>query len=179
MAMKKYEKMSRTEKKVAIAKDVIAQIKAKKLKVASGYGYVVGDLIDDLDVLKKYLPSQEIACKMQKECSVCARGAMMLSRVAKFNNYEFTASMSKIGIDNEDTFDALKDAFTQHELDIIECCFEGWICGNLTDEDIEDYDIDKWSNIEDDEDRLMAIMQCIIDHKGVFRPEVEYKIVKS
>jgi len=157
---KSYDKMSKNERKVAIAKDVIANLHV--LKIRSDYGYVVTDNDNDYDVgslLSFGITPKQIAQKAKVECSVCARGAMMLCKIDKFNNFDFGGVESIGCINQENTFEALQDAFSDDELCEIEYAFE-----------------DNWSDIDSDNDRLRAIMQNIIDHKGDFKSEVEYTV---
>lgn len=172
--------MSRMQRKVEIAKDVIANIHAKQLNVGMG-SYVYPNKIDteDLEVLQKYLPSQQIAQIMKPNCTVCARGSMMICKIAKFNDYDLK-DINLDGVDDSHTTQALKDAFTDKELYCIECCFELWDeynqryspHGVVIPNDV----IDTWAKIKDPTDRLLAIMQNIIDHKGAFKPEVAYEV---
>jgi len=157
-AKKSYDEMSRKERKVAIARDVIANLNALKIKRNSGY--VVGGMDYDIESLLSFgVTPQQISQKLKKECTLCARGAMMLCKVDKFNHFNFEGVDNLGDIDNNNTTDALQDAFTDYELDNIEEAFEGY-----------------WSDVDDDNDRLRAIMQNIIDHKGDFKPEVEYTV---
>jgi hypothetical protein len=167
MARKSYDDMTQAERRVAIAKEVIANIHASRLNVRSRYGYVV----PNSDLLPNGLESvaggtdKAIAEKYKQTCTVCARGAMMLCKVAKFNNYAWNIYGC---VDSWDTFEALADAFTEDELWDIEQAFE---------QVEKNYDHTPWMDIDDDTDRLLAIMQNIVDHKGTFQPDVAYKII--
>lgn len=179
---KSYNSMSITDRKIAIAKDVIANIYANTLTIKDNSGYVVAKNNsdydeDDISVLKKYFDSQKIAEMLKGSCEVCARGAMMLCKVSKFNNYEFGDE-----IYSADTTDALSDAFDDFELYQIESAFEGKIMSSMYD--LEDGDFDElnemyeaWLFIRDPKDRMLAIMQNLIDHNGKFKPEVLYEAV--
>lgn len=177
---KSYKQMSRMQRKVEIAKDVIANIHAKQLNVGMG-SYVYPYKIDteDLEVLQKYLPSQQIAQIMKPNCTVCARGSMMICKIAKFNDYDLK-DIDLHRVEDSHTTEALKDAFTDEELYCIECCFELWDeynqCYNRGKGPVSNDVINNWAKIKDSTDRLLAIMQNIIDHKGVFKPEVAYEV---
>ena len=173
---KTYKQMSRKEKKIAIAKDVIANIHLKNLNIQSGNAYMDSGEIyveDDLEVLCKYLPSEKVAELLRPKCEFCALGAMMICKVAKFNNYEFNHNSY---IDRDTTTEALKDAFSEDELEDIEAAFELWSDRSGRVISLPDNIIKNWESIKNAEDRLLAIMQSIIDHNGVFRPEVKYEI---
>lgn len=153
--------MTRNQRKVAIAQDVIKQLHV--LKIKRNNGYVVPDEDFNLESLLEFgVTPQQIAQKAKQTCTLCARGAMMLCKVDKFNNFGFEDLGCFGDISDDTTTEALEDAFTDEELSEIEHCFESaWT---------------SWSEIKDDKDRLQAIMTNIIDHKGVFKPEVEYTV---
>jgi hypothetical protein len=205
---KPYSRMTKAERKVAIAKDVIANLHIMTVK--SHFGYIVeeGDKIN-IPVLREFgIDDQLIARKAKEKCTVCARGAMMLCKIDKFNHFTFDKCTSGSSWSNpaenfdditqDDTSAALADAFSTEELENIEACFEVCIADNKEDEFENDYNYDNyyggfsggkssydkaydkyqkhWEAIDDDKDRLMAIMQNIIDHKGEFKPEVPYVV---
>jgi DNA polymerase III delta prime subunit len=170
-----YDKMTRAERRVAIAKDVIKHIKAERLRVQSSYGYVVHDIgwNELTEVIETEGKATKVAEKLKNECTVCARGAMMLCKVAKYNHYEFEKGW---GISSESTTHALKDAFSEEQLNLIENAFElnGYI-GNLSEKAEWLYEwLYEFSNAED---RLLAIMQNIVDPNGSFKPNAAYEVV--
>lgn len=183
--------MTKAQRKVAIAKDVIANLHVMKIKSENGYinsnnSNFNNVIYTELEPLLEFgITPQQIAQKGMESCSMCARGALMLTKVAKFDQYDFDGVCSLGYIDQDDTLDALKDAFTGHELELIETFFEG---SNYITSDNNYYDglglvtdlglkvQGNWTSIWDDKDRLLAIMQNIIDHKGEFKPEVKYVI---
>lgn len=160
-----YDKMTRAERRVAIAKDVIKHIKAQQLRVRGGYGYCVHDdhSAGLVRAFSKGKTDRESVDRLKGECTVCARGAMMLCKVAKFNHYDMH-NLSYIS--QHMTTEALQDAFSENQLNSIEAAFE---CNG---------DGDSWYElIENDEDRLLAIMQNIVDHNGTFKPQVAYEVI--
>ncbi len=62
--------MPSRKKALAIAKDVLAQLKLKKLKVKCNCGYVVGNKSIKLDQIDKTAQLQEQLDKLQPKCSV-------------------------------------------------------------------------------------------------------------
>lgn len=202
---KPYSRMTKAERKVAIAKDVIGSLHA--MSVMSGNGYITeNETTTDLSILREFgISDKLIAGKAKEKCTVCARGAMMLCKIEKFNHFGFDKCVGYNhdpietfdDISQDDTAAALADAFTEDELDDIEGCFELCIADNREDEFDDDDDYDgyyirndiktsygkayhkyqkHWEDITDDKDRLMAIMQNIVDHKGEFKPEVPYVV---
>lgn len=170
--------MSRKERKIAIAKDVIANIHLGKLNVRMNNGYVGGidgDIEYDKEILCQYLPSEQVAELLKPACQVCARGAMMMCKVAKFNSFDLNKYCLE---DEESTVEALKDAFSEEELGQIEGAFELWGSDSFmpSHKRLSNESLDNWASIQDDKDRLLAIMQNVIDHNGVFKPEVKYEV---
>ena len=150
---KKWEKMSRAERRVAVAKDVIIRINAGRMQAGHG-GYISGPGHGG-GVLSK-----SRANRLAKECVVCARGGLMLAKVAKFNCAVYVGELN----DSFSTARNLADCFTEAQLWSIESAYE---CYNW---------MSPMSDIADPNDRLLAICQNIIDHKGTFKPMVEYEV---
>lgn len=153
-----YKKMTRAQRKVAIAKEVISNINIMKIRAHHAY-------VSDSDSIPIQKTSQQVAEKAKKKCTVCARGAMLLCKVAKYNNYDFLIFGEGYMIGSHDTTMALKDAFSETELELIERAFE------------RNYSYSSWGP-DNDADRLLAIMQNIVDHNGKFKPSVEYVVEK-
>lgn len=161
--------MTRAERRVAIATDVIKAINAKRFgKIAAGVGYV-RKLKDPYFDGVPHTIDQEVASDLMPRCTVCARGAMMLCRISKYNGIEIVTDYS---VDDRDTSKALKDAFSVDQLSEIEQAFESTPSEYSGVTHAECFG----ASFEDDEDRLIAIMQNIIDHNGTFRPKVQYEM---
>ena len=177
---KTWEEMTRSERKVAVAKDVRAHILAKSFKVTPGIYIRTRKDIDEL--LDSQSQAQCLLSAKINKCEACARGVMMLVKVAKWNHWDGDFDY----VDNDKTTNALEDAFTEEELDLIECFFErsctfveGEYFDNQYEAFAEKYGASpiNWGPNKPD-DRLLCIMQNIIDHDGEFKPEVEYEIKK-
>lgn len=164
---KSYKNMTREERRIAIAEDVIKHLDA--MDIRSGYGYVVGSeqVMDNFDGEVNEKSSKKIAEEMKQSCAMCARGAMMICKIAKFDNYKFCYSE----INNTETLYALEDAFNYYELYEIEEAFENFYHDS-------NFTARYWSDINDPKDRLLAIMQNIVDN-GRFNPQIEYEIVEK
>ena len=149
-----FKKASPTQKRVLIAKDVIAQIKAKKIKPESGsfvmvekvkgfissseaesrhgsWNYAMSRLSDDegsdADVRQLYLEN-----KIQ-QCSCCALGGMFMS-CTLYNNNTTVDNLSYAGEDisemlleetSEKLSNGLNKFFSVEQLKLIEQTFEG------------------------------------------------------
>lgn len=162
--MKSYEKMNRKERRKAICKDVIKQIHIGKMNIKRNNVYFI--------IKKSNMPSigyndrnitTDEAKRIQNKCTCCAMGALMISKIAKFDNVSFDQlglrnySDKSLNASSMRIEDILEEAFSHDELHEIEDAFE---CS-----DIDPYD------------KLLEICQNIIDH-GSFKPEVEYEIVE-
>ncbi len=163
--------MTRSERRIAIAKDVIEQINLGKMCIRSSNGYLAGKLPKSCinrDSETKISPL--MARDIQKSCKMCIRGALMISKIAQFNEVtmeNLNFDLDYISIHVESTADILEGAFSGEELDIIEQTFEGW-----ADKKIGIFYCDH----NDDADRVIAICQNIVDH-GFFDPSVRYDVV--
>lgn len=185
MATKK--KQTKAEKRVAIARDVLRQLAARKFIAESG----VYCSIDDADAQKIDATSSDDlqkALKKVKRCNVCALGAAFVSSVLKFD--EMPINLSGIGaspkyadgsqyVDTEvDTIAMrihLRKIFSAKQLAIIECHFEGW--GQVTDSMFmpqsqgvagSDKAVAFHNKHPNAKKRLAVIMQNVIDNGGTF-----------
>jgi hypothetical protein len=105
---KEFDAMTDAEKRVAIARDVLARIDAGLL-VPSGCAYT-HDSIKGSG--KDYFNSNQ--------CSVCAKGALLCSWIGNFNKYNIE------DIRGRGTVKELRDLFGDETLKLIEIYFEGW-----------------------------------------------------
>lgn len=156
--------------RVKVAKDVQKQILAQKYNARSGFAY--------LGTFKSF----------HEKCDVCAMGACFLSAFKLFDgdvaqnirNCNSYGDSNNIG--DDDIILSLKSIFTERQLKLIEAAFEcnSYIAFYNNNGGVR-YERgiggNKWECIEDDVDRLYAIMQNIIDNKGKFRIEQIYYIV--
>jgi activator of 2-hydroxyglutaryl-CoA dehydratase len=161
MSSKKYENMTRKERRAAIAKDVINTINAKKFREIRPGNYVYFRGLANAFGQAEF--DQDNAPEMMPKCTVCARGAMMLCKIEKYNG----DTVNLFYASSETTREVLKDAFSERELYAIETAFERFNNGPVRAREFgEDF--------SDPEDRLIATMQNIIDHDGTFTPRCRY-----
>lgn len=199
---KTWDEMTPAERRVVLAQDVIAHINAKRLLHVHDnqcYVNVSVDLTDAekdrerrwLDALpRKETISRRIVRRLMKRCDVCARGALMLARIDRFNSMKIRDlhigqfGVGSMEVMSGDTVKALAGAFTKSQLGLIEAAFElrspcvihsnffdtwiDWVGGKNAVEFGGDH--------KDPTSRLIAIMQNIIDHDGEFKPEVRYEV---
>lgn len=161
---KAFNKLSKPEKRVAIAKDVIIALKAKKYIAKSG-DYLNLNSKSGKDLFGVNI-NQELLCSDDVTCTVCAIGAMFTSKVAISNNFDDYRPS-----DNE-MRSHLSKYFSMPQLHLIESAFEGWekgstsISGNIPNDNHMIFE-EKYPN---DNDRMIAIMENIVENKGTFKP---------
>lgn len=179
---KPVSRMTKAEKVVVIAQDVIRMINAKKFKVLDSHGYInvrIPATVKADEQLQKHLS------KLQ-DCEVCALGACMLAKVDKFDDCKVRdlfgtgSDISDNGVDsfgfeetNRDSItEQLRGIFDENQMSLIEDAFES----SDYQYDLEELTYSRAYEIfgsyyEDSSDRLKAIMKNIIDNNGVFKPE--------
>jgi hypothetical protein len=191
-----FNSLSSEEKRVAIAKDVIAQIEANIYISRRGiYGSIYSN--NSENPLDRNISVQTIFDEVA--CNCCALGAMFMSNV-KFNNQ---CTVDDVGRPVKMLKD-LTNFFSVEQLIMIECAFENWsssdVLGDVDDDYEEDFSFtltdgihagsninalglsrDKLvenvdnaykfgSSIEKNEERLIEIMNNIIENNGEFIP---------
>lgn len=178
-----FQAATKAEKRVLIAKDVIAQIRAKRLR-AKSRAWIIPENLDtpaalpfdafydkDASVQKLFL-SKEMA-----PCNCCALGGLFMS-CTLYNNkttvQELDQAADDLGrmIEADGPSNGLTKFFSRDQLQLIEYAFEGgdgyfndWgLSGGAVENAYANY------NHIDDEKRLIAIMENIIENKGTFKP---------
>src|SRR6185369_4934664 len=114
---------TKAERRVEIAKDVLKMIRAKRIVVESGYGYVC---------VEQAIPGtaetglKELLAEAPP-CTVCAKGALFVAKLDKKNKLQLgdvSSSDEFYGLDHDKTCEYLVSDFTQPQLDLIEAAFE-------------------------------------------------------
>jgi len=163
-----FDKLSKAEKRVAIAKDVLAQMSANKIRAERGL-YV-----------NKMIPSNKLGSEVcdlnpmntRGGCNACALGSMFLCAVDKHDklkvgdleeiNVYGPDGIHQRGVEifREDTAEYLGKFFSQDQLNQIELAFESGRCPAT-------------ESASDDNATLRLIMENIIANKGTFKPDKE------
>lgn len=166
--------MSKKEKRIAICQDVIKQIRANNLKLECG-SYVVSPK-EKFSYSGKNV-SKEDCDTLRESCYVCALGSMLISRIDLYNKITWNDVDFNHGWSYQ-VMKALRTYFKESQLILIEAAFE-------IDQIKYSMEVNK-SSIEEAilfgkdhdylDDRLLCIMQNIIDHDGKFVPSVRYRI---
>ena len=180
-----FAKLSPSEKRVQIARDVIAQLASKKLIATAGVWLTGTDgdnLFDEKDV-ERNPELQEILSK-QESCEGCALGGMFMCAVERHDKLKLTdlevvkdykQAVKDIGDDanldsgeasEDDATHYLKKFFSEAQLNDIEAAFErggGAKSGSNSAQNFAD-------EVDDDGERMRLIMENIIVNKGKFVP---------
>lgn len=176
------------EKRVAIARDVLAQIRLKRLIPTIGVwlaGKDTGALFTKKDV--KENPELQSLLATKKECTGCAMGGMFMCAVEMADNLKLDAlsevkeyqknvkrahpedrvycGFDTATVDGDDAFDYLRKFFSMAQLEAIESAFERG-GGSCHDEEAMDFVDDE----EDPSERMRLIMENVIKNKGRFVP---------
>lgn len=125
--------------RVKVAKDVLAQINSKMLR-PEHQTYVslnkTIEVTDDNNMGDKQLCNVLDGMK----CSVCARGAMFVAAVKRFNDYKINDLTYSVdyreelsSVDSEDISDYEEQFFEYHQIALIEGVFEGEEIGKAQD----------------------------------------------
>lgn len=164
--MKTLKKMTAAQKRVAIAKDVIAGLNDESLIAETGvYLHLIPKtgLVGALSSPRKRF--DVILCKNVKACEVCGLGAIFVSAVKRFDEI----TVAGIGrVDQNYVFPPGKEG---DKLDV----WAGEYLSKffLVDQIllIESYFETKWQKtIVNSTDRMIAIMKNIIKNRGTFKP---------
>lgn len=174
------------EKRVAIAKDAIAQLNTEAYVAATGqYVGLDWQQTDEIEAAAG-------ACKLftgkdasdfefnkvldnvvskQNPCEVCAKGALFLSSIRKFNN--FTLEEASDGDLDNMASHKVQEIFGEKNADLIEIFYEKWDADqDMNPLDEETFEkVEKWANkYPNNTDRLIAILKNIVKNNGEFIP---------
>lgn len=201
-----FSRLTKAAQRVAIAQDIIAQLKAKKA-IAKSNVFLAFNGISEEEVGESCSTLREVRSKVDK-CSVCAIGAIMLSQLNingdigldAINIYDyfgnFAVDARKEYSDRNELSPYVTKYFKPYQLQKIEIAFElgggaffvknylrGESCGDSWEEFNANADTGVVISEQDARDavklgkryknitnRMIAIMQNIIDNKGEFVP---------
>jgi hypothetical protein len=176
---------SRRLKRIKVAKDVIAQVRAKKFVAEAGvYGLFEG--VESTPENKQSSSLRRLA-KKAKKCTVCALGSVFVSasRVLedqKVSIYFYNENEGESDVDafsGGDVHEALGDLFGHDQLGLIESAFEmsahhaRWAddgYGVAVDKKVIDRAVAFGDRYGTDRGRLIGIMNNIIKNDGTFVP---------
>jgi hypothetical protein len=176
--------MTNSEMAVAIATDVISQLRKRnsKMKVKDGNAYVDTDFRpeDTTGDLREILPEM-----LKTDCTVCAKGALIISKARLFNK----VPLKKIFPEREwqnffgrhiDRLDLIRNCSTMSALlspifprktaDLIEAAFEKTLYYASNSSPTSRKSVNFGLKYPDPKKRLIAIMKNVIANNGDFVP---------
>lgn len=185
---KTVRRQTKAEKRIAIAKDVIAQLKAGTYRSSPG---------TYCEFNTKEVAKMDATKELQKElrkvtaCNVCALGSLFVSDVRKHNN--FKAGKAELGYYLDDAFgsewinDSIDDSvirerlsklFSSEQLALIETAFETNDSFGA-DEDAAYTAIEFGQAFDDPSERMTAIMTNIIRNNGTFVVQSHHDMIRA
>lgn len=183
-----FKRMTAAQKRVAIAKDVIAQINCEAYKPAAGV-YVSLAPSDEAKNEGKSIqdlwnkPTDQMLDEGMLQCTVCAKGAMFMSHIRK-DSSSCKVGQAQDGQHEPNIEERLTDVFSEKQLDLIEAAFEesGSYYGDNHAPSAYDDETDSYtgrahkaevfgSRYSSDQSRLIGIMNNIIKNDGTFIPK--------
>lgn len=176
-----FEKLSPARKRVAIARDALAQLGAR-LRASQGV-YVKTEVLADANREGKFNTQLQKLFKKVEECTVSAKGALFVCQLDRTNRLKLSEvkiyTHASDQLQGGDVTNYLERLFTPRQLELIESAFE---CRDMRDDDSEEDD-EIWVAVEfgelfvdefnDDELRLRAILENIVANRGTFKPEIQ------
>ena len=163
-------RVSKAEQRVVIAKDALNQLKLEKYIAQTGR-YTSPNLSRELEEKANGDERQQakpFLLKTTVSCEVCAKGALFLSAIRKYNNATVNAVMC-------DNMRVAENIFGKKQFDMIEACFEQWditvtggdgTVGDPVPDNVQNFGLAYVKNNH----RLQAILKNIIKNKGTFKP---------
>lgn len=160
MKTKSFNQLAAAQKRVAIAKDAIAQIVAGRFIIQHGKYF---DWNGSGEAGQSELTDEKTVC------TVCQLGATMASAVRLFNS----VSVSKNGCNDSEVLITLGHWFEASQISLMEGCFEldnSWLTeGFAVDADLDAIAAFKRKH-KSFHKRSLAIFRNIIANKGEFKP---------
>ena len=163
---KTWDELTPAERRVAIATDAMQQAINHDIKLQhEAYFYIY-----DEDGSSQFLLEED--ARAIGRCGVCARGALLVSRIAKFNSV--THDQLNLTTRCLATEHFLDGAFSLRDLERIECAYEMNSC--YATDDLHGIDgirscVRFGVMHKSSRDRFVAICQNIIDNNGDFCPQ--------
>lgn len=165
---KAFDSASKAEKRVKIAKDVIARVKTKQIIPAS-------EFLSDEEACSIDLYEDESYKELANTtvCRACAKGALFLAYVGRVNNLNGDPHNSASIEPDSVEMQKLTEIFSQDQLDLMEMAFEGtnysWMRRDSHDEEAERaYAFNRRRTKK--ESRMIAVCENIIKNNGTFIP---------
>lgn len=170
--------MTRKQKAVAIAQDVLKRL--KWLNVAEGYYIYDGGHTNDLGDPISIVPAgdaQTHVRKIEQSCQVCLLGACLLSKVRLFDKISTEMLDLSKGTPPDTIEENLRDVFDVASLALMELVFEGNIIAadKSPTHPVITFDEREAAErlhceITEPKERVRIVMKNVIKNNGVFKP---------
>ena len=174
---KEFEKATKAEKRVMIAKDCLDYISKNHLKAKTGNTFARG--------LLAISSSNSIQATFGEEtCTVCAKGALFFGAIMRNGDCTYNNVISSQYDGKNDDYEPLLKFFSHKQLALIETAFEGQCYEHRNEKgrEVGRMDIitcDEFNSAEHfyhayitDTLRFRGILENIIENKGWFKPEL-------
>jgi hypothetical protein len=153
------------QKRVMIAKDVLARMEADNLKASTGKVVAIKNIGSSA-------PLKEIV-NSGIECEVCGKGALLCAIVGRVNEFSYGDIRNEENIHRPTAkyHQKLSEFFPLEQIDLIETAFEGTSYIQVLDNpELIEKAIVFGEKYDYAQGRLKAIMNNIIENKGTFTP---------
>lgn len=183
-----FEAMTPEQKRVAIAKDVLASIAAKRFNVTTGhwvdFGRAVGNHNDWAIRAPAGQQLHEVFYreKLTEKCDVCALGSLFLCAVeradkltvAKAAGYDWGDLDEQVSLGHKLrctlVFDYLEQWFSMDQLRLMEIGFEMGRGQFRTSDEVEEKVAAFYLMVRQPSERLRGIMENVVRNNGEFNP---------
>ena len=159
-----FDKLSESEKRISVIKDVLSRISIGQIKPHTGA----------FCSFRSVLLSEKLSSELENpklHCESCAKGSLFLSYIGIVNNYN--SKLYFVDGQNNDSNEMmmLSNIFTSKQLSLIETAFEN--CYYDWNEQLTQLEISSCctfaNKYKGDNKRLIAICENIIENKGSFK----------
>jgi hypothetical protein len=168
-----FKKANKAQKRVMIAQDVLAQLKAKRYVAESGCWVRIHyspATVAETDSVQELFVEKKI-----ESCNVCALGGLFMS-CTNFNNNTLLKDLDSVSEylgslvdEGKKLSNKLNSIFTTNQLKLIESYFEA-NGGYFRDYDEDDRIEAFYNKHSSDKKRLQLIMENIVENEGTFVP---------
>ena len=176
-----FNSLSKAEKRVEIAKDVIIAVKANLFRIGTGY---FSTALRDTVTSRSYVGGEDLQSYLASSrsnniiCRGCAVAGLFYSRIILGNeiqlNYREEKFYSIIHTSRGTIHNSLDNIFTTLQLDLVETAFERNVYASelmtVKNEFLFERAISFGENYLKLRERLIAICENIIKNKGTFKP---------
>lgn len=122
------------DRRIAVCRDVVERIDARRLRVLDGYYIRIRIGSDPAENVRKEITSKlsnsqdlrDVADTIEQHCTVCARGGMLLSKARLYDNVPSSTLIREgwFEVGQSSTTNPLLDTFDAETLEAIESAFE-------------------------------------------------------